>query len=96
MSFSNEEYLEIAILYGQCDRNAAAAARREYTIGFPDRRHPDKVEEAVLELLWSVDPRRSVRVIARMVGSSKSTTHSIIQEQQLHPFQYHCTRVQQL
>jgi hypothetical protein len=129
-SFSNEEYLEIAILYGQCDRNAAAAARREYTIGFPDRRHPDnhvilkllsriretgsvmpvkkgvagaprqacevEVEEAVLELLWSVDPRRSVRVIARMVGSSKSTTHSIIQEQQLHPFQYHYTRVQQL
>jgi hypothetical protein len=27
MSFSNEGYLEIAILYGQCDRNAAAAAR---------------------------------------------------------------------
>jgi hypothetical protein len=51
------------------------------------------VEEAVLE---AVDdgPRRSVRVIARMVGSSKSTTHRIIQEQQLHP--YHYTRVQQL
>jgi hypothetical protein len=42
------------------------------------------------------DPRRSVRVIARMVGSSKSTTHSIIQEQQLHPSHYHYTRVQQL
>jgi hypothetical protein len=30
----------MAILYGQCDRNAAAAAR-EYAIRFPDRRHPD-------------------------------------------------------
>jgi hypothetical protein len=37
MSFSNEGYLEIAILYGQCDRNAAAAAR-EFAIRFPDRR----------------------------------------------------------
>jgi hypothetical protein len=51
------------------------------------------VEEPVLE---AVDdgPRRSVLVIARMVGSSKSTTHRIIQEQQLHP--YHYTTVQQL
>jgi hypothetical protein len=31
-----------------------------------------------------------------MVGSSKFTTHSIIEEQQLHPSQYHYTRVQQL
>jgi hypothetical protein len=40
MSFSNEEYLEMAILYGQCDRNAAAAAR-ENAIHLPDRRQPD-------------------------------------------------------
>jgi hypothetical protein len=51
------------------------------------------VEEAVLEAVDD-DPRRSVRVIARMVGSSKSTTHRIIQEQQLHPFHY--TTVQHL
>jgi hypothetical protein len=40
MSFSNEGYLEMAILYRQCDRNAAAAAR-EFAIRFPDRRHLD-------------------------------------------------------
>jgi hypothetical protein len=31
-----------------------------------------------------------------MVSSSKSPTHSIIQEQQLHPSQYYYMRVQQL
>jgi hypothetical protein len=40
MSFSNEGYLEMAILYRQCDRNAAAAAL-EFAIRFPDRRHLD-------------------------------------------------------
>ncbi|KAJ3662182.1 hypothetical protein Zmor_006538 [Zophobas morio] len=39
MSISNEEYLEMMLIYGECNRNAAAAVR-EYTGRFPNRRHP--------------------------------------------------------
>lgn len=39
MEFSSEEYCEMMIIYGECDRNANAAARM-YQERFPARRHP--------------------------------------------------------
>jgi hypothetical protein len=51
------------------------------------------MEEAVLEVVEQ-DPRRSVRAISQMCGSSKSTTHRIIKGDRLHP--YHYIRVQHL
>lgn len=41
MSYTNEEYFEMLLLYGKCDRNAAATVR-EYEARFPDRRQPDQ------------------------------------------------------
>jgi hypothetical protein len=52
------------------------------------------MEESVLEVIEQ-DPRRSMRVISQMCGSSKSKTHRIIKGDRLiHP--YHYTRVQHL
>jgi hypothetical protein len=63
MSFSNEEYLEMAILYGQCDRNAAAAAP-EYAIRFPDRRHFDN--HVILKLLSRIRETGSVMLVKKV------------------------------
>jgi hypothetical protein len=126
MPYSNEEYLDMVLLYGERNQNAAAAAE-EYAARFPNRHRPNPhvilrlisrarhkgslnltlkgvagapstakvhaMEEAVLEAVEQ-DPRRSVRVISRMCGSSKSTTHRIIKGDRLHPYQY--IRVQHL
>jgi hypothetical protein len=120
------EYLDMVLLYGECNQNATAAAE-EYAARFPNRRRPNPhvilrlisrarhkgslnltlkgvagaprtvrvhaMEEAVLEAVEQ-DPRRSVRVISQMCGSSKSTTHQIIKGDRLHP--YHYIRVQHL
>jgi hypothetical protein len=67
MSFSNEGYLEMAILYGQYDRNAAAAAR-EYAIRFPDRRHPDN--HVILKLLSRIRETGSVMPVKKSVAGT--------------------------
>jgi hypothetical protein len=126
MPYSDEEYLDMVLLYGECNQNATVAAE-EYAARFPNRRRPNPhvilrlisrarhkgslnltlkgvagaphtvrvhaMEEAVLEAVEQ-DPRRSVRVISQMCGSSKSTTHQIIKGDHLHP--YHYIRVQHL
>jgi hypothetical protein len=122
MPYSNE-YLDMVLLYGECNQNATAAAKED-AARFPNRRRSNPhvilrlisrarhkgslnltlkgvtgaasvhaMEEAVLEAVEQ-DPRRSVRVISQMCGSSKSTTHRIIKGDRLHP--YHYIRVQHL
>jgi hypothetical protein len=67
MSFSNEGYFEIAILYGQCNRNAAAAAP-EYAIRFPDRRHPDN--HVILKLLSRIRETGSIMPVKKGVAGA--------------------------
>jgi hypothetical protein len=40
MPYSNEEYLDMVLLYGERNQNAAAAAE-EYAARFPNRRRPN-------------------------------------------------------
>ncbi|KAJ3632271.1 hypothetical protein MTP99_009286 [Tenebrio molitor] len=40
MPYSNEEYLDMVLLYGECNQNATAAAE-EYAARFPNRRRPN-------------------------------------------------------
>jgi hypothetical protein len=67
MSFSNEGYLEMAILYRQCDRNAAAAAH-EFAIRFPDRRHLDN--HVILKLLSRIRETGSVMPVKKGVAEA--------------------------
>lgn len=41
MNFTNEEYCDMVILYGEC-RQSANAAATEYAIRFPHRQHPTR------------------------------------------------------
>jgi hypothetical protein len=52
----------MAILYRQCDRNAAAAAR-EFAIRFPDRRHLDN--HVILKLLSRIRETGSVMPVKK-------------------------------
>jgi hypothetical protein len=117
MPYSNEEYLDMVLLYDECNQNAKAAVE-EYAARFSNWRRPNlhvilrlisrarhtgslnltvrvhAMEESVLEVVEQ-DPRRSIRVISQMCGSSKSKTHRIMKGDRLiHP--YHYTRVQHL
>jgi hypothetical protein len=74
MSFSNEGYLEMELLYGQCDRNAAAAAR-EYAIRFPDRRHPDN--HVILKLLRRIRKTGSVMPVKKGVDGTPRQAREI-------------------
>jgi hypothetical protein len=67
MSFSNEGYLKMAILYGQCERNATAAAR-EYGIRFPYQRHPDN--HVILKLLSRIRETGSVMPVKKGVAGT--------------------------
>jgi hypothetical protein len=61
--------------------------------GAPRTARVRPMEEAVLEAVEQ-DPRRNVRVISEMCGSSKSTTHRFIKGDR--PHSYHYSRVQHL
>ncbi|GFW67235.1 DUF4817 domain-containing protein [Trichonephila clavipes] len=49
--YTNEEYYEMVLLYGQCNRNKREVARR-YAINFPSRKHPSycTIDHAVQRL----------------------------------------------
>jgi hypothetical protein len=107
MPYSNEEYLDMVLLYGECNQNPhvilrlISRARHTGSLNLtlkgvaevPRTARVHAMEEAVLEAVEQ-DPRRTVRVISQMCGFSKSTTHRIIKGDRLRP--YHYIRVQHL
>jgi hypothetical protein len=39
--FTSSEYLDMLVLFGQCDESATVAAQ-EYAVRFPNREHPSR------------------------------------------------------
>lgn len=57
MPYSNDEYLQMIIIYGECNRNANATVR-EYAARFPNMRHPSV--HVILRLIQRVSETGSV------------------------------------
>ncbi|GFX40203.1 DUF4817 domain-containing protein [Trichonephila clavipes] len=65
--YTNEEYCEMVLLYGQCIRNKREAARL-YVIKFPSRRHPSyyTIASAVQRLYKTGSCHRRIPVLPHL------------------------------
>ncbi|RZB41608.1 hypothetical protein BDFB_009833, partial [Asbolus verrucosus] len=77
--FTNEEYCEILLLYGECGRNANFAVR-EYAARFPDLRLVNRVK-----FTGSLKPTKKV---ACMVNVSRRTMQRIMRDNREHAYHY--------
>ncbi|XP_015124325.1 uncharacterized protein LOC107046257 [Diachasma alloeum] len=90
--YTVNEYVDMHLMYGECECNGAEAARRDRRGGGRPQRHLD-VEEEVLERVED-DPMVSCRELERATGCPKSTVSRILRDNSLHRFHY--TKVQKL
>ncbi|KAJ8964835.1 hypothetical protein NQ317_013345 [Molorchus minor] len=94
--YSNNELVDMLLMYGECHQVAAEAARR-YAERFPKRTrqalHTLQIEEEILDIVED-DPSTSTRDIARQVNVSQNKVWKTLRENQSYPF--HVQRVQAL
>ena len=93
--YSNEECLEMVLIYGECQRNAQLA-EREYQRRFPDARHPDwrTIVDVVQRLRdhgrfhrprpgrtrTATDPEHEVDVLAAFEADPHASTRAVAEE----------------
>jgi hypothetical protein len=70
MPYSDEEYLDMVLLYGECNQNATVAAE-EYAARFPNRRRPNP--HVILRLISRARHKGSLNLTLKGVAGAPHT-----------------------
>ncbi|GFX40803.1 DUF4817 domain-containing protein [Trichonephila clavipes] len=84
--YTNEEYCEMVLLYGQCNRNKRETARL-YAIKFPSRRHPFycTISRAVQRLYITGSCHRRIPLSRAPPSSLRIPTEDVLGYALAHP-----------
>jgi hypothetical protein len=78
MPYSDEEYLDMVLLYGECNQNATAAAE-EYAARFPHRRRPNP--HVILRLISRARHTGSLNLTLKgVVGAPRTARVHAVEE----------------
>ncbi|GFX10860.1 DUF4817 domain-containing protein [Trichonephila clavipes] len=84
--YTNEEYCEMVLLYGQCNRSKREAAKL-YAIKFPSRRYPSycTIARAVQRLYKAGSCHRRIPLFRATPSSLRIPTKDVLGYVQTHP-----------